>query len=89
MRYVQNLVLNSFSFERVFREIWRFASSQAVASVCYFILVKSILGVDPKVKDSIKDLFKLETWLGSVHNGLRVIVKGMTAAMGFVSTSAL
>jgi hypothetical protein len=27
--------------------------------------------------------------LGSVHDGLRVIVKGMTTAMGFVSTSAL
>jgi len=27
--------------------------------------------------------------LGSVHDGLRVIVKGMTIAMGFVSTSAL
>jgi hypothetical protein len=27
--------------------------------------------------------------LGSIHDGLRVIVKGMTTAMGFVSTSAL
>jgi len=51
--------------------------------------VKSILGVSPKVKDSIKDPFKYETWLGSIHDGLRVIVKGMTTAIGFVSTSAL
>jgi hypothetical protein len=27
--------------------------------------VKSILGVGPKVNDSIKDPFKYETWLGS------------------------
>jgi hypothetical protein len=27
--------------------------------------------------------------LGSVHDGLRVNVKGMTTAIGFVSTSAL
>jgi hypothetical protein len=27
--------------------------------------------------------------LGSVHDGLLVIVKGMTTAMGFVSKSAL
>jgi hypothetical protein len=27
--------------------------------------------------------------LGSVHDGLHVIVKGMTTAMGFVSTNAL
>jgi hypothetical protein len=51
--------------------------------------VKSILGVGPKVKESIKDPFKLETWLGSVHDGLLVIVKGMTTATGFVTTSAL
>jgi hypothetical protein len=29
------------------------------------------------------------SWLGSIHDGLRVIVKGMTTAMSFVSTSAL
>jgi hypothetical protein len=57
MHYVQNSVLNSLSFERVFREIWRFASSQAVADVCYFVRMKSILGVGPKVNDSIKDPF--------------------------------
>jgi hypothetical protein len=34
--------------------------------------VKSILGVSPKVN---------ETWLGSVHNGLRVRVKGKTIAL--------
>jgi hypothetical protein len=54
-----------------------------------FVRVKSILGVGPKVKEFIKDLFKHETWLGSVYNGLRAIVKGMTTALGFVSTSAM
>jgi hypothetical protein len=73
----------------VFRENRRSISSLAVVSVCSTVRVKSILGVGPKVKESIKDPFKLETWLGSVHDGLRVIVKGMTTAMGFVSTSAL
>jgi hypothetical protein len=57
--------------------------------VCYLVRVKSILGVGPKVKDSIKDPFKNETWLESVHDGIRVIIKGMTTAIGFVSTSAL
>jgi hypothetical protein len=42
--------------------------------------MKSILGVGPKVKDSIEDPFKSETWLGSVHDGLCVRVKGMTTA---------
>jgi hypothetical protein len=51
--------------------------------------VKLILGVGPKVNESIKDPFKYETWLGSVNDRLRVIVKGMTTAMGFVSTRAL
>jgi len=54
-----------------------------------FVRVKSILGVGPKVKEFIKDPFKQETWSGSVHDGLRVIVKCMTIAIGFVSTSAL
>jgi hypothetical protein len=27
--------------------------------------------------------------LGSVHDGLRIIVNGMTSAIGFVSTNAL
>jgi hypothetical protein len=54
-----------------------------------FVRVKFILGVGLKVKDFIKDPFKWETWLGSVHDGLRVIVKDMTTAIGFVSTSAL
>jgi len=58
MHYVQNLVLNSLSFERVFRKNQRSASSQAVADVCSTVRVKSILGVDPKVKESIEDPFK-------------------------------
>jgi hypothetical protein len=44
--------------------------------------VKSILGVGPKVNDSIKNPFKYETWLGSVYDGLHVRVKGMTTASG-------
>jgi predicted transcriptional regulator len=60
--------------------------------VCTLFRVKSILGVDPKVKDSIEDPFKKETWLGSVHDGLHVRVKGMTTAseiQRYVSTSVL
>jgi hypothetical protein len=57
--------------------------------VCSTIRVKSISGVSHKVKDSIKDPFKYETWLESIHDGLHVIVKGMTTAIGFVSKSAL
>jgi hypothetical protein len=51
--------------------------------------VKSFLGVGPKVKESIKDPFKYETWLGSIQDGLCVIVKCMTTVMSFVSMSAL
>jgi len=65
---------------RVFRENRRSASSQAVAGVCSTVRVKSILGIGPKVKESIEDPFKYETWLGSVHDGLRVKVKDMTTA---------
>jgi hypothetical protein len=46
--------------------------------MCSLFHVKSITGVDPKVKDSIEDPFKYETWLGSIHDGLRVRVKSMT-----------
>jgi hypothetical protein len=42
--------------------------------------VKSILGVGPKVKESIKNPFRCKIWLGSVHNRLHVKVKGMTTA---------
>jgi hypothetical protein len=49
--------------------------------------VKSILGVGPKVKDSIEDPFKLVTWLGSVHDGFRVRVIGTIAASGYVSVT--
>jgi hypothetical protein len=55
---VQNLVLNSLSFERVFRENRRPASSQAVSGVCSTVRVKFILGVGSKVKESIEDPFK-------------------------------
>jgi hypothetical protein len=42
--------------------------------------LKSILGFDPKVKDSIEDSFRLETWLGSVRVRLHVGVQGTTTA---------
>jgi hypothetical protein len=64
----------------VFRENRRSTSSQAVVGVCSTVRVKSISGIGPKVKESIEDPFKKETWLGSVHDGLRVKVKGMTTA---------
>jgi thioredoxin-related protein len=47
---------------------------------CYCVRVKSILGRSPKVKESIKDLFKYVTWLGGVHVGLRVRVQDTIAA---------
>jgi hypothetical protein len=51
---VHNSILNSLSFERVFRENRKSASSQAVSGVCSTVRVKSFLGVGPKVKESIK-----------------------------------
>jgi hypothetical protein len=78
--FVLNSVLNSISFERVFRENRRSASSQVVAGMCSSVRVKSILGVGPKVKESIKNPFEWNIWLGSVHDGLRIRVKGMTTA---------
>jgi hypothetical protein len=51
--------------------------------------VKSILGVDPKVNESIKNPFRWKIWLGSIRVGLHVRVKGMTTACGYVSTSVL
>jgi hypothetical protein len=73
----------------VFRENRRSTSSQAVAGMCSTVRVKSILGVGPKVKESIKNPFRWKIWLGSVHDRLRVRVKGMTTAQGYVSTSVL
>jgi hypothetical protein len=73
----------------VFRENRRSVSSQAGASVCSSVRVKSILGVDPKVNESIKNPFRWKIWLGSVRVGLHVRVKGMTTAYGYVSTSVL
>jgi hypothetical protein len=64
----------------VFRENRRSANSQAGASVCSSVCVKSILGVSPKVKESIKNPFRWKIWLESVHVGLHVKVKGMTTA---------
>jgi hypothetical protein len=48
--------------------------------VCSIVRVNSILGVGPKVKEFIKNLFRWKIWLGSVHNELRVRVKCMTTA---------
>jgi hypothetical protein len=68
------------AFDRVLREIQRFASSQAIASVCSSVRVKSILGVSLKVNESIKNPFRWKIWLGSVRVRLHVRVKGMTTA---------
>jgi hypothetical protein len=73
----------------VFRENQRFVGSHVVSGVCSIVRVKSILGVGSKVKESIKNSFRGKIWLGSVHNGLRVRVKGMTIAYGCVSMSVL
>jgi hypothetical protein len=64
MCFVQNSVLNSLSFERVFRENRRSASSQAIAGVCSTVRVKSTLGVGPKVNESIKKLLQMEDLVG-------------------------
>jgi len=42
------------------------------------VRVKSILWVVLKVKESIKNSFRWNIWLGSVHDTIRVRVKGMT-----------
>jgi hypothetical protein len=42
----------------VFRENRRSAISQAVASVCSTVRVKFILGINPKVNESIEYPFK-------------------------------
>jgi hypothetical protein len=44
--------------------------------------VKSILGVGPKVKESIEDPFRKETWLGGARVGLHVREQGTTTASG-------
>jgi hypothetical protein len=48
--------------------------------VCSIVCMKSILGVGPRVKESIKTSFKWKIWLGRVHVGLHVKVRGMTTA---------
>jgi hypothetical protein len=50
--------------------------------VCAFsaLNLKSILGADPKAKDSIEDSFRWETWLGGIRVGLHVRVQGTTIA---------
>jgi hypothetical protein len=45
-------------------------------------VLKSILGRSPKVKESIEDPFKQETWLGGIHVGLHVKVQDTIAASG-------
>jgi hypothetical protein len=52
-----------------------------VCAVVAFKL-KFILGVGPKVKDSIEDPFMYETWLGGVRVGLHVREQGTTTASG-------
>jgi hypothetical protein len=42
--------------------------------------LKSILGVGPKVNDSIEDPFRYETWFGGVRVGLHVREQGTTTA---------
>jgi hypothetical protein len=63
----KNSVLNSLMFrELYFRVIvlsYSFSSCCCVCCCCANL--KSILGVGPRVKDSIEDPFKLETWLGA------------------------
>jgi hypothetical protein len=44
--------------------------------------LKSILGDRPKIKDSIEDPFRYETWLGSIRVGLHVREQGTTTASG-------
>jgi len=50
----------------VFRENRISASSQAGASVCSSVCVTSILGVGPRVKESIKNPFQLEDLVGKL-----------------------
>jgi hypothetical protein len=54
---------------------------------CYKL--KSILGVEPKVKSSIEDPFRQVTWLGSIRVGLHVREQGTTIASVHVSVTIL
>jgi hypothetical protein len=47
---------------------------------CFCADLKSILGVGPKVNDSIEDPFRSEIWLGGVRVGLHVRVHGTAIA---------
>jgi hypothetical protein len=53
-----NFVSNSIVLRKVFKENRRSASSQVAADVCSTVCVKSILGISPKVNESIEDPFK-------------------------------
>jgi hypothetical protein len=46
------------------------------------LILKSILRIGHKVKDSIEDPFRWETWLGGARVGLHVRVQGTTTASG-------
>jgi hypothetical protein len=52
------------------------------------VRAKFSLGKSPKLKESIEDPFRYETWLGSVHIGLCVRVQGTIAASGYVSVTS-
>jgi hypothetical protein len=56
-------------------------SSRCRRTVAVLVL-KSILGRIPKVKESIEDPFKYVTWLGGIHVGLRVRVQDKIVASG-------
>jgi hypothetical protein len=53
---------------------------------CCCVDLKSILGVGPKVNDSIEDPFKQETWLGDIGVGLHVRVQGTTTVLLFLAS---
>jgi hypothetical protein len=50
--------------------------------VCFLVPMKSIIGRSPKVKESIENPFKWETWLRGIHVGLRVRVLDTIATSG-------
>jgi hypothetical protein len=85
MYYLQNLILNSLELREYI--LGRYCADPLTFKpfslcCCYARLLKPILGRSPKLKESIEDPFKEETWLEGVHVGLHVRVLDTIVASG-------
>jgi len=85
MYYLQNSVLNSLELREYILERYcadPLAFKSFPLCCCCAHLLNSILGRSPKVKESIEEPFKQETWLGGIHIGLCVKVLDTIATSG-------